>query len=177
MFLVPFVLIGLATVPLAGGRVGALAEIRFRGLRLLAAAFALQVPLAFAGMPDGACRALQLGSYAFVAGFLAANRHLTGIPVVAVGACTNLIAIAANGGVMPASAAAYARAGLTDTAGFASSAVLDAPRLLPLGDVFAIPASWPFHNVFSLGDICIAVGAVLAVHAACRCPWLADARS
>lgn len=177
MFLVPFVLLGLATVPLAGGRVGALAGIRFRRLGFLAAAFAVQVPLAFPFVPDAACRFLHLVSYALIAGFLVGNRHLTGIPVVAFGALTNLLAIAANGGVMPATAGAYARAGLTETAGFASSAVLDGPRLLAFGDVFAIPAGLPLHNVFSIGDVCIAIGAFLVVHAACGCRWLEDARA
>ncbi|MFM7224977.1 MAG: DUF5317 family protein [Actinomycetota bacterium] len=177
MFLVPFVILGLITVPLAGGRIGALADIRFVRLPLLAAAFAVQVPLAFPGVPDAACRTLHLASYALIAGFLVANRHLTGIPVLAAGATTNLLAIAANAGVMPATAGAYARAGLTETAGFASSAVLEAPRLLALGDVFAIPASFPLHNVFSIGDVLIAVGALLVVHAACGCGWLEDARA
>ena len=141
------------------------------------AAFAAQVPMAFPFVPDGACRMLHFVSYALIAGFLLANRGLVGLPVVAAGALTNVLAIAANGGVMPASASAYARAGLTETAGFASSAVLDNPRLLALGDVFAIPASIPLHNVFSVGDVCIAIGAFLAVHAACGCRWLEDARA
>lgn len=177
MFLVPFVLLGLATVPLAGGRVGAIAGIRFERTALLVAAFAVQVPMAFPVVPDAACRLLHLVSYALIAGFLVANRGLVGLPVIAAGALSNLLAIAANAGVMPASASAYERAGLAETTGFASSAVLDSPRLLALGDVFAIPASLPLHNVFSIGDVCIAIGAFLAVHAACGCPWLEDARA
>lgn len=39
--------------------------------------------------------------------------------------------------------------------------------LLFLGDVFAIPASWPFANVFSVGDVLIAVGAAYSIHATC----------
>jgi MFS family permease len=41
-------------------------------------------------------------------------------------------------------------------------------RLPFLGDVFAVPRPLPFHNVFSVGDVCIAIGAAVIVHRACR---------
>ena len=88
--------------------------------------------------------------------------------MIAVGAVLNGIAIAANGGVMPASASAVRTAGLeADPSGFVNSDVLAGPNLLLLGDVFAIPASWPFANVFSVGDVLIAVGAAYSIHATC----------
>jgi hypothetical protein len=37
-----------------------------------------------------------------------------------------------------------------------------------LGDVFSLPASWPLSNVFSVGDILIALGIVWALHRICR---------
>jgi hypothetical protein len=51
--------------------------------------------------------------------------------------------------------------------------VLPDPRLAFLGDVFAIPRGWPLANVFSVGDVLIAVGVVVAVHGICgsRPPW------
>ena len=79
--------------------------------------------------------------------------------LTALGAVLNLLAITANGGVMPASPAALAAAGLpADEPGFQSSTAVDDPRLAFLGDVFAIPASWPLSNVFSVGDVLIGVG-------------------
>jgi hypothetical protein len=75
---------------------------------------------------------------------------------------------------MPASPEAVAAAGLPpDPPGFANSAVLPDPRLAFLGDVFAIPRSWPLANVFSVGDVLIAVGAAAAVQGICgsRPPW------
>jgi hypothetical protein len=36
-----------------------------------------------------------------------------------------------------------------------------------LGDVFYIPASWPLSNVFSVGDVLIALGVAWAVHGIC----------
>jgi hypothetical protein len=64
---------------------------------------------------------------------------------------------------MPASPTAVATAGLTGT-GPANSAVVSEPRLAFLGDLFALPAGWPLHNVFSVGDVLLVAGAVLLVH-------------
>jgi hypothetical protein len=33
--------------------------------------------------------------------------------------------------------------------------------------VFPTPASWPLHNVFSIGDIVLLIGVFVLVHAAC----------
>ena len=51
---------------------------------------------------------------------------------------------------------------------FANSAYVANARLWFLGDVFAVPASWPFANVFSIGDVLIAVGAAWAIVASTR---------
>jgi hypothetical protein len=68
---------------------------------------------------------------------------------------------------MPARPAALAAAGLAAGPGFANSAPLAHPRLAFLGDVFAIPDAVPLANVFSLGDVCIALGALLLLHRVC----------
>ena len=175
MFLVAIVLASALAVPPLGGRLGALAEVRLRLPWLLPAALALQVlAISLPGVPDRLRPPLHVASYLVAGAFLVANRRLPGAPVVALGAAANLLAIAANGGVMPASPAAVAAAGLPpDPGGFANSAVLADPRLAFLGDVFAIPRGWPLANVFSVGDVLIAVGAVVAVHGICgsRPPW------
>jgi Family of unknown function (DUF5317) len=91
------------------------------------------------------------------------------VPLLALGAACNLVVIAANGGVMPASPTALAGAGLpVDEAGFHNSAALADPRLAFLGDIFFIPAAWPLSNVFSVGDALIALGIIWAVHGICR---------
>ena len=100
-----------------------------------------------------------MAAYPVGAVFLAANWQLPGMPLIAVGAALNLLAISVNGGVMPASPTALAGAGLgVDEPGFQNSTALAEPRLALLGDVFYLPASWPLSNVFSVGDILIAVG-------------------
>ena len=175
MFLVAIVLASALAVPLLGGRLGALAEVRLRLPWLLPAALAMQVvALDLPGVPGRLRPPLHVASYLVAGAFLVANRRLPGMLLVGLGAAANLLAIGVNGGVMPASPAALAAAGLPpDPPGFANSAVLADPRLAFLGDVFAIPRGWPLANVFSVGDVLIAVGAVVAVHGVCgsRLPW------
>jgi Family of unknown function (DUF5317) len=169
MVLIVAVVLSALAVPLAGGRLGALADLRLR--RQWALAGALAVTLAGTGLPglaDGLRAALVVAAYPLGAVFLAANRHVPGMALTAVGAALNLLAIGANGGVMPASPEAMARAGLPlDEPGFQNSAVLDRPRLEFLGDVLAVPASWPLSNVFSVGDVLIWLGLAWGAHRVC----------
>jgi Family of unknown function (DUF5317) len=166
MFLVVCVLLAALTVPLAGGRLTALAGVRVRLAWVLPAALLMQtLSLYLPGLPELARIALQVLSYPLAGLFLAANRRLPGMLLVALGGACNLLAISVNGGVMPASPSAMAAAGLAGgEAGYSNSAVLAEPRLAALGDVFAIPSSWPFANVFSVGDVLIALGVAWALH-------------
>jgi hypothetical protein len=161
----------VASVPCTGGRLGRLAHLDLRRPWLVAAGFAAQLAVvsAFPDMEPGLATALHLASYAVAGAFLVLNRHIRWMWLVGVGAALNAVAIAANGGVMPASARAYRIAGLATTGpDFANSRPLEHPRLLPLGDVFAVPAGWPLANVFSVGDVVLTVGAGVLLHAAGR---------
>jgi uncharacterized protein DUF5317 len=163
-------LLSLATVPLAGGRLGALADVRFRAPGLALAAIAGQV-LIISVLPSGGGlvhHAAHVATYGLIAAFLWANRHVAYLWLAAVGGGLNLVAIAANGGVMPADPDALASAGVHQEAGqFANSTELAHPHLSFLGDVFAVPDSWPVSNVFSVGDVVLVVAALLAVHCLC----------
>jgi hypothetical protein len=169
MFLVAAVLLSALAVPLLGGRLGALAELRLGRVWAVYAALGLAVlGIGLPGLPDGLRSALLVAAYPVGAVFLVANRRVPGMLLVALGAALNLLAITANGGVMPASPGALARAGLAvDESGFQSSAAVAEPRLAFLGDVFAIPASWPLSNVFSVGDLLIVVGLAWGLHRVC----------
>jgi MFS family permease len=163
-------LLALVSVALAGGGLRRLADLRLRHTWAVGLALAAQV-LVISVMPerfDGVHEPVHLASYALVGVFLWANRSLPGLWLIALGGGANLAAIVANAGVMPASPAALAAAGLPADGGsaFANSAAVAAPRLAFLGDVFAIPASWPLSNVFSIGDVMIALGVVVTLHAA-----------
>jgi Family of unknown function (DUF5317) len=166
LILVAVVVLAALTVPLAGGRLGALVELRLRRVWAIFAALALQVAaLDLPGLPEGARAVLVVASYPVGALFLAANWRVPGMGLVALGGALNLVAILANGGVMPASPSALAGAGLPpDEPGFQNSAAVADPRLAFLGDVFHVPASWPLSNVFSVGDVLIALGVAWALH-------------
>jgi hypothetical protein len=64
---------------------------------------------------------------------------------------------------MPAAPDAVAALGMEASDGFSNSVVLADPALRPLTDIFALPAWVPFANVFSVGDVLIAVGVGVAI--------------
>ena len=164
-------LLALCTVPLAGGRIGALADVRFERAWALPAALGLQMLIVYVlpGAPGEVLNAAHVASYVLALVFVVANRRVPGLLIIAAGGALNFLAIAANAGVMPASRSALATAGLADTHGqFASSASVAHPMLGFLGDVFAVPASWPVHNVFSVGDVLIVAGVAIGLHVICR---------
>jgi hypothetical protein len=161
-------LLALVTVAVTGGRLAALAELRLRRMYLVAIALAAQVVVIsiVPGSFDGLHKPVHIGTYVLLAAFLWSNRRVVGMPLIATGAAANATAILANRGVMPASPSALAQAGMPadKAAEFANSAVVHQPHLAWLGDVFAVPASWPLSNVFSIGDLLIAVGVAVALH-------------
>jgi hypothetical protein len=169
VFLVVLVLVSALAVPLAGGRLGALVQLRLRHVWAIYSALSLAVlGVGLPGLPDGLRSLLLVAAYPVGAVFLVANWRVPGMVLTALGAGLNLLAILANGGVMPASPAALAAAGLPAAEpGFRNSSVVDDPRLAFLGDVFAIPASWPLSNVFSVGDLLIGVGLAWGLHRIC----------
>jgi uncharacterized protein DUF5317 len=166
MILVAVVLLSALAVPLLGGHISKLADVSVRLAWTLLLALALQVLAINApGVPRGTRPWIQLASYPVAAVFVVANRRLPGMVLIGVGVLLNVIAISANGGVMPASAAALDQAGLPSrTSSYANSALVEDPRVPFLGDVFAIPEPFPLHNVFSVGDVAIALGAAIAIH-------------
>lgn len=168
MILVAAVLVAAASVALCGGHLSNLARMRLEAVWSVAAALALQV-LIISVIPGevGGWRgpALQLASYVLGAIFLVANRRVPWLWLIGLGGALNLIAISSNGGVMPASAEALRRAGrVAHTAHFMNSRHLVHPKVAFLGDIFATPRHWPLANVFSVGDILLAVGAFLLLH-------------
>ena len=163
-------LLCLATVPLAGGRVTALADLRLRARGVLFVAIVAQV-LIISVVPQGSAgvhNAVHVATYLAVAGFVVANRRIPWVWLVALGGALNFVAIAANGGIMPAAPGALRAAGLVvDPAEFTNSGAVAHPHLQFLGDVFWLPSSWPVSNVFSVGDVLIVTGVLLAMHCVC----------
>jgi len=160
----------MASVVFTGGRVQRLATFKVRASWLLVLALVLQF-LTMSAFPNAdrvLLGTLHLVSYVMAGVMVFLNRGVRGVPTIGLGGLLNGLAIAANAGTMPASPAAVATAGLASASGgFENSAPLASPNLSFLGDVFAIPASWPVHNVFSVGDLGIVLGAAILLHFAC----------
>ena len=169
MLLVVTAIALLITVPLAGGRLARLADIRVRATWAVLLAVAIQVGISDVAPGGSHCVhvALNIASYTLDAYFLFANRRLAGAPIIALGAALNVLAITSNGGVMPASASALRIAGIAPRAGFDNSAHLAHAHLAFLGDVIPVPGRWPIGNVLSVGDLTIFVGALILLHVAC----------
>lgn len=163
-------LLGYLVAPGSQGR--RLAETEIRRLWLVWVAFAVQL-LVISVLPDlgGLSQAGHLLSYLLAGAFAVANRRLPGAVVVAAGGASNLAAITANGGTMPASPSALAASGWSASPDhFANSAALPDARLAWLGDVFATPGWLPVHSVFSVGDVLIVVGFGVFLHLTLRRP-------
>jgi hypothetical protein len=161
----------LVSVPLTGGRLSRVADVRLRASWALFAALGIQVVI-LEVLPGGV-RGLHAGahvvSYLLAAYFVVVNLRVPGMVLMGLGGALNAAAIFANGGVMPASPAALRTAGIPLTHdGFVNSAAAPGAHLRFLGDVFAVPASWPASNVFSIGDVCLAVGLAVGLHLVCR---------
>src|SRR6185369_1508817 len=172
VFILYAIPIGLVAGLLLGGRVDGLAGVRFRLTPLAVFALLVQVvlfsPLAGDLAPDTG-RLIYIGSTALVLAVVLANLRLTGLPIIVAGAASNLAAIVANGGSMPASPSALAALD-RGVGAHTNSVVLAQPALEPLTDVFATPAWLPLANVFSVGDVLIGVGVAVAIAAAMRGP-------
>jgi hypothetical protein len=173
MFMLWAIPVGIGVGLLARGRLEALSGLRFRWAWLAVVGLLIQVVLftptgdALAG---GLGPAVYVGSTALVFLAVLRNIRLTGMPIVALGSISNLAAITANGGAMPASSSALATAGLDGPVSHTNSVVLADPALEPLTDIFAIPAGLPLANVFSVGDVLLGAGIIVVIVAAMRRP-------
>jgi hypothetical protein len=166
MFILYAVAIGLAVGLLGGGRLAAIGDLRFRWAPVVVIGFLAQVVL----FTDPVTQRvgdlgplLYVGSTLMVVAAVVRNAAIPGIPLVAIGAASNLVAIIANGGFMPASPGAMAALGKVAPTAYSNSAVVAQPALAPLTDVFALPMWLPFHNVFSVGDVVLGVGVVVVI--------------
>ena len=167
MILIVLTMLCVLTVPLRGGRLARLADLRLRGLWLPVLALVLQVVITeiARGGSEALHRELHILTYVMLGAFLWLNRRLPGLKIVGLGALLNTLAIVANRGVMPASATAERLSGLHLPPGFDNSAHFGHERLPFLGDI--IPWPGPLPNVLSIGDLIIFAGTIVLLHRAC----------
>ena len=144
--------LGVVSGWLAGGRdFQKLGQLRIRWWPLLAVVVVIRAVAPIFG---------ELSAIAYVAAFTGitivalADRRLPGMSVIAAGATLNAIVVAANGG-MPVDMSAVAAAGATMPTDRLHIALNEATRLPQLADVISVAL---FRNVYSVGDVLLAVG-------------------
>jgi hypothetical protein len=163
-------LLCLLSVPLAGGRLSRLADVKLRAAWLAVAAIAIQVVIVsvLPGSIGALGEPLHMASYLLLGAFAVINRRIAGLPIIALGGLSNFICITVNGGVMPADPDALRAIGRSPSSDeFINSTALAHPKLAFLGDIIPTPASWPVTNIYSVGDLLILAGAFVLVHVAC----------
>jgi hypothetical protein len=173
VFILYAIPVGIIAGYALGGRLERLGDLRFEWAWLAVAG--LLVPVVLFAAPVAAAVGdlgppVYVGSTAAVLAAVIRKWRLPGLGLVAAGAAANLAAIAANGGVMPASPDAVDALGLEYGVGFSNSVVMADPALRPLTDIFALPAWVPLANVFSVGDVLIGIGVALAIALGMRRP-------
>lgn len=173
MFLIYAVIIGLLVGWARGGRVKnlELLEIKKGGWAVTALVIQLVIFTPLARGITSWIVPLHLLSYLMIGTFLVYNIKLKGFIPVALGWAANFTVIAANGGYMPADVnliSGVASQSVVDslqTEGIMNnSATLGESSRLPwLGDIFSLPSWLPLANVFSLGDLLIALGCLVII--------------
>jgi hypothetical protein len=174
---------GLIAGRLMGGRLRNLERVSFVWWQLALAGLAVQLVLFAAPVAE---RIGSLGPGIYIISTLAVlaallrNLRLPGLPIIAVGAGLNLVAILANGGHMPSSPQAWLEltgAASLPVAHYTNVALIGPDTLFPfLGDIFVLPRPLPMATVFSLGDAIIAAGAIVFLVVALRGPRLEQVR-
>ena len=167
MVFLDVVVIAVLAGLLLGGRLAALADLQLRGTWLAFTALGLQAvafPLQLFPWrtPTYLARPLWLLSYALLVGMLAWNRRVRGAAVVGLGLALNVAAILANGGLMPVRAAALRAEGRFYHV-HQNSIQAAHPHLGWLVDRWAVPHWIPLGNVYSVGDVLIALGIAVAI--------------
>ncbi len=178
-----FIVVSILVALLRGGGLLRLGELRLRHGYLILLGLALQL---FVFSPLGARWEPWIGylyptSLALLLLAVALNRDLPGIRLLGLGLFFNLLVIAANGGLMPISVEAARRARLFDviatlqaTGRHRHMALMDeGTKLWFLGDTIVLGYPLPSAQVFSPGDILVALGAFIFLQWAMLGPnWL-----
>lgn len=171
MFMIYSVVIGLLVGIVLGGRLTGLVTLQLRWAPMIIAGLVVQVLLfsdPVAERIGDLGPAIYVGSTLMVLAAVARNARIRGMPVVVAGAASNVAAIVANGGYMPASREALAALGKSGPVVYSNSSVVAQPALWPLTDIFALPTWLPGANIFSVGDVLIGLGIAAVIVAAMR---------
>jgi hypothetical protein len=168
-FTLTVLLLAIVVSTFRGGRVRRIADAELRWTWLLFLGLALQLGVDLAAgrglLADagGGGLALLVTSQVLVVAWLAANRHLPGVLLVAVGLGLNALVMAANG-AMPVDPAAMRALGLgeLEVPPGKHTLLTDGTRLPWLADVIPLP---PLRSIVSVGDLVLALGLLPLTHA------------
>jgi hypothetical protein len=168
------VFLALAIGLVTKGAIGNLARLHIRWWPFLVLAVALQSYAVGHWAADSLGPIpLRTGSFiathALILAVAAVNFPLAGFRLVILGAASNLLALSANGGLMPVSAEARVAIGhqatvdalATGTAVMGSKGVVlpaTQANLWLLTDIFVLPPPFPLPAVASVGDVLVALG-------------------
>jgi len=158
-----------------GGRLERLADVPIRHGWIALIALALQILMVYG--PVAGLGWLMLASYGLLVLVIGLNWRLPGMPLVGAGLALNLAVMAVNGGFMPIAPETLSRAGLEhlaaslETGTYVTNAkdVLlprEATRLWWLSDILVVPLPSPLKAVLSVGDLVLAIGAVIFIQKA-----------
>lgn len=173
MFMIYPILLGIILGLVFGGNFRSLLKRRFSLPLIAVAAFVIQLLIFSNGplskIPSPFLVALHLLSYLLLLAFVYCNRKTAGILPIGSGIFLNSLVIFLNGGYMPTTAENLGKTSMAGRAeALAASGTVNnsvqttADTLLPwLGDIFHTPSWLPFSNVFSIGDILIAIGILI----------------
>lgn len=171
MILLAAFLIVAATVPLTGGKLSRLGDVRLRWVGMVVLTLLAQVAVINVfphALPVAVAGVVHALTYLPALAFAWVNRGIRGLPLIMLGGGLNAAAIIANNGVMPSTPWAAAAAGQTGSDGFLNSAPAVDANLWFLGDIFAWPHPMPLANVFSIGDVLLLVGGLIVLQTVCR---------
>lgn len=172
MFMLLGIILAIVAALLRGGSLQNFGALRVRRVPLIVAAFGLQflifAPIAAPLIPPWAITPLYILSMALLTLWAAINRRVPGMLIMAAGLLSNFAAITANGGYMPVSSDSVRYSGSISRYEASPNHIVhnsamrdDDVRLWILTDIFAVPKSVPFANVYSVGDILLTLGAGL----------------
>ncbi|NLZ93901.1 MAG: DUF5317 domain-containing protein [Firmicutes bacterium] len=146
---------------LRGGSLARLQNLDIKALPLILTALLLRVAVGKLADYGLLLPWLQVLAYLIFFYALVLNYKIPGLKMFACGCFLNFLAIIANGGTMPVSAAAIAYSGVNygDPTGGMHSLLTDETRLSFLADIIPLrPPYFPLAQVVSVGDILIIVG-------------------
>lgn len=152
---------------LRGGSLRPFANLELRALWLVIVVFGAEAAMRIWHLGGAAVGPLYAASFALLLVFIWLNRSYWELVLLGGGILANGAIIWANGGRMPVSLAAYARA-----TGRVLTARIDDPTHIALGpgthlpwlaDIWVLPRPYPLAGVFSLGDAVAALGLFLLI--------------